>query len=353
MKTFIATCLLLSACSTEENLGASSRGAYTTLAKTKVQGTYELTADATYVYWSVEDDNDTPLGSKWTLFRVPKAGGSVEEVGPVADHFTLGDDYVYTHRPDRADLVRLPKTGGPTEHLIDVPEEVTDVVAIDDTSVYLVDDTTRDSDVTRSTLWRVPKAGGSREDILMGLPFLSHFNVTPRGLSWIGSNGDLWTKSQTGDPTRVIPTIGSDVATQRCASILITDADSMFVFTSPPATSQGEDLSTELTKYNLADGTTTSLGSYDGVTDRAVVSANGVVAIDVDVDFSIPQPPTPTAAVVVYPPDGTGRQVIWGAPSLDTFDAVHLDADGSAVFWIDPTTGNVNRSDFDLTSTVQ
>jgi len=362
MKTIVAACLLLGACSSEENLGDTPRRAYTTLAHTAMQQNYDLQTDGAYVYWFVESTTgQTPDDSRSTLFRVPKAGGDVERLGVVSStgpviRFKIADGYVYMHRQGDHDIARIATTGGSIEHLIDAPEETAEVVAIDDTSVYVVEETTHGDELTRTTLWRAPRAGGSREDLFVGFPFLSNFNTVAGTLSWIGSAEDIWIKAPSGSPTQVLPMFGSDASTQRLATYLVSNADSLFVFSTRQGDSQTSYFDTALTGYKTADGTTTELGTYSGMTVFAAASTNGVYAGDIQFDPNNP-PADPTMSppidIVMYPLDGRGRQLLWTSPAGNNFGYQQFDSDGSALYWIDQTAGEINRTDFDLTSILQ
>jgi hypothetical protein len=146
-----------------------------------------LAVDDSYVYWTdfsfVDDD---------AIRRIPKTGGAVQTIvsgGSLADPYGIAvdDAYVYWTEMDSGKARRVAKTGGTILDLVPVQFDYqASSIAVDDEYVYW-------SDIAPAggRLRRVPKSGGSVENLALNAFGMVGLNLSPTHLYW-GDSGGLW-----------------------------------------------------------------------------------------------------------------------------------------------------------------
>jgi hypothetical protein len=146
-----------------------------------------LVVDDSYVYWTdfsfVDDD---------VIRRIPKTGGAVQTIvsgGSLADPYGIAvdDAYVYWTELDSGKARRVAKTGGTILDLVPVQFDYQAFsIAVDDEYVYW-------TDVAEAggRLRRVPKGGGSVENLTQDASRMAGLNLSPTHLYW-GDSGGLW-----------------------------------------------------------------------------------------------------------------------------------------------------------------
>ena len=166
MRTAIATCLILAACHSEENLGNTPTRTILASSTDPFRVMNDLALDADYLYWASTDD---AAGSTLELFRIPRDGGDVESLAQVPGGRDFGlplvidDNYISTTVSgvtQRAQvLIRVPKAGGGVQ-ILDDTTTTNDPVASDGDFLYtwFVDDNVEDG--IKSQLRAYPVSGG-------------------------------------------------------------------------------------------------------------------------------------------------------------------------------------------------
>jgi len=150
---------------------------------------HELALDGSHVYWT-----------EWTVVgddairRVAKTGGDVETIlsgGTLANPMGVAVDesYVYWTEGDGGRVRMVAKTGGTVQD--PVPAQVdhwAGSIAVSHEHVYWADGT---STPGTHRLRRVPKGGGSIDNLVPGLSGLGGVNISAKFVHW-GDSGGVW-----------------------------------------------------------------------------------------------------------------------------------------------------------------
>jgi hypothetical protein len=354
-----ATSCLLGACINEENLGNSQRAPipYTTLTTGPAGDAYQVQVDDTYVYWSAEAPDTT------TLYRVPKTGGTAEAVAqvPMMWAFVLAGDYAYATR-NNDDVVRISTATGAIDSLVDLSFENSTILAVVDSWVYVSE--VPDGPEWIPATWRVPTTGGARED-LDTAPAESPGRIfvgVPKALSWLGSDRGVWTMPTGGGAaTRVVDSIGDHGDdTTLVASNIVANADNLFIASNAPRpTDPGgppdydHPFSLSVVQYNFDAGSMLELGHNDATTYLQQSRGIPTGLVGVEWILEVPAGSETTNAITYYPSDGSGRRSIYDDVPQNWVLTPDFEPDGSAMYWVDADTGDVNRVDLDLTGSLQ
>lgn len=108
-----------------------------------------------YLYWSVAHAEILPDGS---LLRAPLGGGTTETLATALSPYDITVDATHVYWADAGAVKKMPKEGGPIEDLVEAQAWG---VASDDEFVYWSDPFDNQSGM----LGRVPKAGGTPEHV--------------------------------------------------------------------------------------------------------------------------------------------------------------------------------------------
>lgn len=280
----------------------------------------DIAIDATNVYWVATNQ----LTASSQVYRVAKSGGPSTLVADVAGtvyQLALDDNYIYlpVYVQDAAGgpFLRVPKTGGALE-VVDDHLRYLAFAAVANGVPYiapLVDEPSIDYE-----LWRYPSVG-THEVVATNLDGPEAM-VVNRNAIYVTTAGDshLQTTAMTGGTTtQPFPTL--------MALHVATDGDRVYFM----AGAVGECTASQIRAWRPNDSTTYSLGDVGDCASDLAVSTRGVVVAD-GVAKSIRE----------YPLDGSGpTSLVQGASSV----AVTAEPDGSAIYWGNWDTGDINRID--------
>ena len=285
--------------------------------------------------------------------------------GDVMD-IAIDDTYVYwlvNHQSiDTSEVYRVAKTGGASELLAHVPGRVYQF-ALDATSIYLP---VYVQGATGGAFLRVAKTGGALETIDDHLRYLA-FAAVADGVPYTAPlvsedpvNYELWRYPGTGchevvatnldgpealvsNAERVYVTTAGDSHLQRAVTsggptvqpipslrALHVLSDGARIYFMSNAVDYCPDA--HITAWRPGDTTTADLGSLAYCASDMALSPRGVVAAN-----------TYTHALIEFPLDGSGPYTL--ADSLRAPMAVAIEPDGSAIYWGDYETGEINRID--------
>lgn len=174
------------------------------LLATSTERVYALAIDEEHVYFT-ETSDPAYLVDGGRIRRVPKSGGTADTVVDALDNPTsvaVDETHVYFTRaysPD-GEVLRAAKAGGAVETLLIDVDNPWDI-AVDATHVYV-------SEMNRSQILRIPKAGGAREVLASGWLGTGWMAAGPAGVYFqtcsVGTCGPAMLRS--------VPLAGGDVS---------------------------------------------------------------------------------------------------------------------------------------------
>jgi hypothetical protein len=295
--------------------------AYVTVARGP-RDVMDIAIDDAYVYWLVnhQDINQAEV------FRIAKLGGPTEHIAHVDGRvyaFALDDTYLYLPVYDQSatggPFLRVRKTGGTPEVLEDHLRYL-DFVSVHDGGVYiapLVDESTIDYQ-----LWHYPAGGGAHELLVDGLR-------GPEALAFDAS--DLYVTTAGDSHFQEAPAGGGAIA-QPIPSLdaLHALSDGTRVYFMSGAV--GECPNARISAYQRGSTELTDFGALGSCASDLALTARGVLAADAF-----------THAVYDFSLDGSGRQTL--ATGLAAPMAIAAEPDGSTIYWGDFATGDIDRLD--------
>ena len=328
MKSIIGSILcVLVGCTDEPNLGNTLAEPSTqreVILGTGPTGAMDLAIDQTYVYWVVTESTDF-VQPRSTVLRVPKRGGTIEELTQVdAAIYQLALDESSIYLPTYSQrglgqLLRLSKDGTSTAVLADQLGWLA-MVATDETGVY-VSPCVSQSPIDYQ-LWRYPTSGGTPTILVDGLrgPDSIAYDASSIYATNMGDGRLVAAPREGGQATEPIP--GLDAAR------VVADSSNLYFLSAAIDT--------------CADGRISSWPrSGDLLTDLGASPTCGIdVALTNESLFSAE---AETGKIVAFPLDGTGRNEL--VSNLERPTAIAAERDGSAVYWVDSVTGEVDRLD--------
>jgi hypothetical protein len=295
--------------------------AYATLA-TGPADVQDIALDGDYVYWLVNHQ----IPGQSDVFRVQKTGGAIEHIARVdapVYSFALDDTYVYLPSYVQADaggaFLRVTKNGG-TPEVIEDHLRYLAFVTVHDHDVYLaalVDEPTIDYQ-----LWRYPLGGGTHEVLVDGLrgPESLAFDSTNLYVTTAGDS--LFHQAPRAGGTAVEP------LASMCALHVHSDGDHVYFMSG----AIGECPTSHISAWQRGSASVTDLGALGTCAMDLALTSRGVLAAD-----------TYSQAVYEFPLDGSGRQTV--VAGLTAPMAIAAEPDGSAIYWGDWTTGEIDRLD--------
>jgi hypothetical protein len=282
----------------------------------------DLALDETYVYWLVNHQSSNLAD----VFRVAKTGGPIEHIAHVDGRvysFALDDTYVYLPVYVQTDaggpFLRVAKTGG-TPEVIEDHLRYLDFVAVHDDGVYLaplVDEPTIDYQ-----LWRYPLGGGAHEMLVDGL----------RGPESVAFDSTDLYVTTAGDSMFHEAPLAGGVSNEPLPSMYAlhvqSDGDRVYFM------SDAIDYCTtsRISAWQRGSTQLTDLGPVHSCVNDLALTGRSVLAVDTD-----------SGSVREYPLDGSGPQTL--ATGLDAPMAIAAEPDGSAIYWADYVTGEIDRLD--------
>lgn len=172
--------------------------------------------DGDELYWYSKDEPRGPDGDPAPIWRRARAGGKPQPIahrcaGPLA----IADTDLFCVRADGATIDRVAKDGRGITPLATLRPAIEQLV-VDATDVYVLGR----NEANRPTIFRIPRAGGDPEKVIVTDGFAVHFAITSAAdgdeLWWIDRYG-LWRRPKHGDTAlqqlvaQPLDTIESDV----------------------------------------------------------------------------------------------------------------------------------------------
>ncbi len=285
---------------------------------------WDIAIDDTYVYWLVNHQN----ASGSAVYRIPKTGGQSEQLATIDGivyEFAVDDAYIYlplyAQQPPGGAFLRMPKGGGPTE-VIDDHLLYMAFVAVDSTSVYVSPCPSPDPPTPDCQLWRYPKSGGPHDMLVDGAlgPDSLAFDATNLYFTNTGNSELLAAPLGGGPPVQPLP--GLD------ALRVVADADNLYFLSGAiDDCPDGRISAWSRTGTMLRD-----LGASPTCPLDLAVAQTAVFSVEES-----------SGKVVEFPLDGSGRQEL--VTGLSAPMAIAAEPDGSAIYWGDFQTGEVDRLD--------
>jgi len=280
----------------------------------------DIAVDDSYVYWLVNHQQS----NQSDVFRVAKSGGASELVAHVDGRvyqFALDDAYVYLPVYAQTDaggpFLRVPKIGGAFEVLDDHLRYLY-LAAVHDGAAYtapLVDESTIDYE-----LWRYPNGNGAHEVVMSGL----------RGPESLALDRDDVYVTSEGDSKLMQAPMGGGNGVEPLSSLMAlrvqSDGDRIYFLSGAvDDCSQGR-----ISAWRPGDAAMTDLGLLGTCAHDLALTTQAVIAIG-DHD------------VVQFPLDGSGPATL--VDGLSAPMAVAVEPDGSAIYFGDYETGEIDRLD--------
>jgi hypothetical protein len=290
-----------------------------------------LALDDGYAYWTSGAATADAAPSGGAVMRVSFAGGAPEALAPdqpLPTDLAVDGQRAYWLDRFRGILSSVPVTGGSAT--VVARTGIASELTIDATYAYWLD-----SEATRTTLMRVPLAGGQPSVLVATLPLTRALAIDSKNAYWTDSDGlddqgmgekRLMQVPLAGGPTTTLFTTVPDSAFD-AGSAFALDATSIYLFRSLPLTVGQSSYRSTLLKVPLSGGDPTTVTVTD--TTGALPVAVGATVYWVEVD-----PYTGTSRVRKVSRDGGTPTVV--ASNLKR--PATMKANGSKVCWSDSDT---------------
>lgn len=281
---------------------------------------FDIAIDDSYVYWLV--NHQSAAGSE--VLRVAKAGGPVETIAVIPGivyQFAVDDAFVYlpiyVQSSDGGALQRVPKSGGSTATIADGLRYLA-MVAVDDRAVYtarLASEMPVDYELVS-----YPLGGGSTTVLASGLDGPEALAFSPTTL-YVTNEGDSHFVE--------IPRSGG-TATQPISGLsaihLVGDATNLYFLSN----AIGDCTGGRISAWPRAGTTVQELGFSPTCEGALTVGPTAVYAAE-----------TVTGTIAAFALDGSGRRDL--VTGLTAPMSIAVEPDGSALYWADFETGEIDR----------